>query len=244
MAVNRGNAISEGRLVLALLCTLVEGVEDCTCCARASAPPLWHNLPTAGAAAASSGAMVLFQPPAAGGVVAPSSGRDVLKADPTGTGMLVCGDMNGQLPRYRSSTAKPRYAEAAERIRRRTRLEEYLKTRNWLTTDDVGLATLPALQALRDADYTDPTFTFEDIVLHRRPSRKQPSPARRKRHDVRRSILRTAARYPFGGDGLKHGMHSNTLFNGENEYGPISRCANSGGLSVLRESARADLVTI
>ena len=30
--------------------------------------------------------MVFFQPPAAGGVVAPSSGRDVLKADPTGTG--------------------------------------------------------------------------------------------------------------------------------------------------------------
>ena len=68
---------------------------------------------------------------------------------------------------------------------------------------------------------SDPTFTFEDIVLHRRPNRKQPSPARRKRHDVRRSILRTAARYPFGGDGLKHGMHSNTLFLGENEYGPI-----------------------
>ena len=83
----------------------------------------------------------------------------------------------------RSSTANPRYAEAAERIRRRTRLEEYLKTRNWLTTDDVGLATLPALQALRDADYTDPTFTFEDIVLHQRPSRKQPSPAERSQRD-------------------------------------------------------------
>ena len=33
----------------------------------------------------------------------------------------------------RSLTVKPRYAEAAERIRRRTRFEEYLKTRNWLT---------------------------------------------------------------------------------------------------------------
>ena len=39
-------------------------------------------------------------------------------------------------------------------------------------------------------------------------------------------------------------LHSNTLFTGENEYGPISRCANSGGLSVLRESARADLDSV
>ena len=76
-------------------------------------------------------------------------------------------------------TAKPRYAEAPERITRRNRFEDHLRKINWLTKDDVDYATLPALQALRGADSTDPIFTFEAIVCYQRPTRKQPSPAKR-----------------------------------------------------------------
>ena len=54
---------------------------------------------------------------------------------------------------------------------------------------------------------------------------------------VRQAVIRTAARYPFGGTGLTGGQHSNTLWTGINEFGPIDMCADSGGLTALRSGS-------
>ena len=138
-------------------------------------------------------------------------------------------------------SVQPRYVEAAGRFARRDRFICYLRRINWLTEDDVGYATRWALESLCRVDYTDPTCTFECIVLHQRPSRKQRSPRKRVQGQVRQAVTRTAASYPFGGPGLTGGLHSNTLFSGINEFGPIDRCANSGGLDALWDQLREDL---